>query len=712
MSEQPAESQAPTSAPLATSAPSAPPSVPSSAPSAPLSTPHPSNSSSQSAPIGSSLPLPAPPENPGNTVPAKTLWMGDIEAWWDEDSIVEIWAKLGLGVMVKVIKPKKNLILRQLAKNHGQPMLNHSGYCFVEFETSDQAKEALALNGTPIPGAGNKLFRLNWATAATLNSQIEQTPEYSLFVGDLSPGTTEAHLLALFQTHFNTVKTVRVMTDPATGLSRCFGFVRFSSEDDRNRALIEMNGKWLGGRPIRVALATPKHQSSGYRTKTVGLSNLAGMTAIGAMGGLTPMDLEQQSIYMSAPLAGPPPPMGYYGPLPPQSYTGTPLSASDSVGSPTPPPSILQGAVLAPQGSQGSQGSQGQQGPSGFADPSNTTVFVGGLASGIAEDTLRTLFEPFGQIIHVRVPPGKGCGFVKFEDRESAEQAVAGMQGFVIGGSRIRLSWGRSSGRSQQRQNQPFQQGQQVPQGLQAPQMSQSQAQMMMAAAASAAAAAGSGPFEYGGGIPQQLGPPPSAGASSPGVEMFTGPGPHGSQGTPAGLVGVPPGAQMFYDPYFAAALQQQQQQQQQAQQQAHQDINDSRDSLGLQQEESQQNNPPMQQQQLNPSEPAFPVSSVPAIVPSPPIGVIPGDSAMTGIPGMMGSPGLRMDTADGMPPIPQQFFDQAGQYMYMAQPFPNSMVQLMGAEDADSAVYGSADENGSMAEPDDPAKTADSTNN
>ena len=39
---------------------------------------------------------------------------------------------------------------------------------------------------------------------------------------------------------------------------------------------------------------------------------------------------------------------------------------------------------------------------------------------------------------------GKHCGFVQFVRKADAERAIEKMQGFPIGGSRIRLSWGRS----------------------------------------------------------------------------------------------------------------------------------------------------------------------------------------------------------------------------------------------------------------------------
>jgi RNA recognition motif-containing protein len=93
-------------------------------------------------------------------------------------------------------------------------------------------------------------------------------------------------------------------------------------------------------------------------------------------------------------------------------------------------------------------------------DPYNTTVFVGGLSPLISEETLRTFFSPFGDIHYVcslplliaeiltpskvKVPVGKHCGFVQFVRKADAERAIEKMQGFPIGGSRIRLSWGRS----------------------------------------------------------------------------------------------------------------------------------------------------------------------------------------------------------------------------------------------------------------------------
>ena len=64
-----------------------------------------------------------------------------------------------------------------------------------------------------------------------------------------------------------------------------------------------------------------------------------------------------------------------------------------------------------------------------FTDPNNTTVFVGGLSGYVTEDELRSFFQGFGEITYVKIPPGKGCGFVQFVQRHAAEMAINQMQG-------------------------------------------------------------------------------------------------------------------------------------------------------------------------------------------------------------------------------------------------------------------------------------------
>ena len=55
---------------------------------------------------------------------------------------------------------------------------------------------------------------------------------------------------------------LQVMRAPLSGRSRNFGFCRFANEQERDRALVEMNSHEICGRPVRVSLATARKTQS------------------------------------------------------------------------------------------------------------------------------------------------------------------------------------------------------------------------------------------------------------------------------------------------------------------------------------------------------------------------------------------------------------------------------------------------------------------
>ncbi|KAG0197750.1 hypothetical protein BGX28_008728 [Mortierella sp. GBA30] len=291
------------------------------------------------------------------------LWMGELEPWMDENWIRGAWYSAGEQVSVKMIRDKYTGA--------------SANYCFVELSSPAAASKAInTLNGLLIPGT-TKAFRLNWASGGMASTGTAGAgQEYSVFVGDLSPEVTEYTLLSTFQERYMSCKSAKIMTDPATGLSRGYGFVRFSDENDQQRSLQEMQGVYCGSRPIRISMATPKPKAS-----------TGGMVGMGAVAGVTPSGY------------------GYH-----------------SATQPTSP----------------------QHGLNQFTDPNNTTVFVGGLSGVAHEDELRSVFAAYGDITYVKIPPGKGCGFVQFVHRQSAEMAINQLNGYLIGNSRVRLSWGRA----------------------------------------------------------------------------------------------------------------------------------------------------------------------------------------------------------------------------------------------------------------------------
>ncbi|KAL6207824.1 hypothetical protein ACLB2K_018777 [Fragaria x ananassa] len=90
------------------------------------------------------------------------------------------------------------------------------------------------------------------------------------------------------------------------------------------------------------------------------------------------------------------------------------------------------------------------QGFQSDGDATNTTIFVGGLDPNVTDEDLKQSFSQYGEIVSVKIPVGKGCGFVQFANRNNAEEALPKLNGSVIGKQTVRLSWGRNPANKQQ----------------------------------------------------------------------------------------------------------------------------------------------------------------------------------------------------------------------------------------------------------------------
>ncbi|KAL6965692.1 Polyadenylate-binding protein rbp47b' [Sarracenia purpurea var. burkii] len=153
-----------------------------------------------------------------------------------------------------------------------------------------------------------------------------------------------------------------VVTDPNTGRSKGYGFVKFADEMERNCAMTEMNGVYCSTRPMRISAATPK-KTTGFQQQFV-----AARVFLVAL-------------------------------YPPPAYA----------------PAVQ-----------------------------TTPVFIGNLDPNVTEEELRQIFLQFGEILYVKILTTRGCGFVQFAARTSAEEVIQRMQGTVIGQKVVRLSWGRN----------------------------------------------------------------------------------------------------------------------------------------------------------------------------------------------------------------------------------------------------------------------------
>ncbi|KAG9138585.1 hypothetical protein Leryth_012931 [Lithospermum erythrorhizon] len=258
----------------------------------------------------------------------KTIWVGDLFHWMEEDYLRSCFASTGEVANIKVIRNKQNGI--------------SEGYGFVEFCTRAAAEKALQTYPHSIMPNTDQPFRLNWASFSmgdkrsspnNNNNNNNNGSDLSIFVGDLAADVTDTLLHETFSTRYSSVKAAKVVIDANTNRSKGYGFVRFGDDSERTQAMNEMNGVYCSSRPMRIGPATPR--KSGYQQ------------------------------YCPSPGTG-----GY------------------------------------------SNRTSGQDG-----DSTNTTIFVGGLDPNVSDEDLRQPFSNYGEIISVKIPIGRGCGFVQFANR-------------------------------------------------------------------------------------------------------------------------------------------------------------------------------------------------------------------------------------------------------------------------------------------------------
>jgi len=77
----------------------------------------------------------------------------------------------------------------------------------------------------------------------------------------------------------------------------------------------------------------------------------------------------------------------------------------------------------------------------------STCLFVGNLSYNIRERELREYMEHCGRVksvtvgVNTHTGQSKGYGFVEFEDRKDAEEAVEKYNGMDIDGRKLRIDW-------------------------------------------------------------------------------------------------------------------------------------------------------------------------------------------------------------------------------------------------------------------------------
>ena len=81
----------------------------------------------------------------------------------------------------------------------------------------------------------------------------------NIYVGNLSYGMSEDELRQAFAA-YGEVSSVKILMDRETGRSRGFGFVEMPNKGEAETAITQLNGKDVGGRPLRINEARPRER--------------------------------------------------------------------------------------------------------------------------------------------------------------------------------------------------------------------------------------------------------------------------------------------------------------------------------------------------------------------------------------------------------------------------------------------------------------------
>ncbi|XP_077220325.1 poly(A)-binding protein 5 [Tasmannia lanceolata] len=185
---------------------------------------------------------------------------------------------------------------------------NSRGFGFVNFQNPDDAATAVDnLNGSTfnddkvwyVGKAQRKADReaeLKAKYEQERNGRLEKLQGANLYLKNLDDIIDDEKLRELFS-EFGSITSCKVLLDPQ-GQSKGSGFVAFSLPEEATRAVNEMNGKMIGGKPLYVAVAQRKEERKARLQ-----AHFAQLRAPGAMTPVMPSSLP--GFHPGAPRLGP-----------------------------------------------------------------------------------------------------------------------------------------------------------------------------------------------------------------------------------------------------------------------------------------------------------------------------------------------------------------------------------------------------------------------
>lgn len=136
------------------------------------------------------------------------------------------------------------------------------GIAYVEFKDPESVALALGLSGqrilgVPIVVQHTQAEKNRLANPAPPPPKQNYTGPMRLYVGSLHFNITEEMLRGIFEP-FGEIESIQLITDTETGRSKGYGFVTYRHAEDAKKALEQLNGFELAGRPMKVGNVTER----------------------------------------------------------------------------------------------------------------------------------------------------------------------------------------------------------------------------------------------------------------------------------------------------------------------------------------------------------------------------------------------------------------------------------------------------------------------
>ncbi|XP_052286317.1 RNA-binding protein 39-like isoform X2 [Dreissena polymorpha] len=136
------------------------------------------------------------------------------------------------------------------------------GIAYIEFKDTESVPLAIGLTnqkllGVPIIVQASQAEKNRSQMAANIIAKTQVTGPMRLYVGSLHFNITEDMLKGIFEP-FGKIEDIKLIRDHETGKSHGYGFITYKNAEDAKKALEQLNGFELAGRPMKVGNVTER----------------------------------------------------------------------------------------------------------------------------------------------------------------------------------------------------------------------------------------------------------------------------------------------------------------------------------------------------------------------------------------------------------------------------------------------------------------------